>query len=555
MNIHTTPRVNLEKQPAKALDLEQVIRTETVLSRLPFHNLSKKETLEVVLTREAAPGAETPLTDRGQDGGEKARRLQQRLSRYELYWKVSPNLEFGEPRQLAYDIDTLIVNKRLDEISRPIPRWLKLGTLSSITRELGRTHKDTAQVKQALLQNASAFVTFKVSYKGRDGALRWASDHAMRYGVRLRGQVLPDGSRTEAVYINFTDTFRDIIDNTKTRPLDLAYLKSLKPAARRFYELSSYLFYAALKHNQAYAEMRYSDYCRLAPQKRLTDRHKAQTQMGKLHRPHLESGYLKSVDYVATTDAEGGRDWILRYTPGPAAVDEHLTFSKTRLRASQTPAQVVDYPNDPKRPANDDVKRNSGTPGTPSLPLTRFLELFPRARRNRKADDLAAELIARCDGDEGMAVAVVERFATLAEKTGWRSEVLYFNALFSDDGRYVTEGIEAERKASERQRRAAERRAREEGEASYDEASREWAERSFLELSTEEQNRLTEEAARRYLRDFPEKHLRRAWGPDFDARLRDSARTRAISRYRSRFPVTKDDWLAGVRSADTRPTT
>ena len=61
MNIHTTLRVNLEKQPAKALDLEQVIRTETVLSRLPFHNLSKRETLEVVLTREAASGVETPL--------------------------------------------------------------------------------------------------------------------------------------------------------------------------------------------------------------------------------------------------------------------------------------------------------------------------------------------------------------------------------------------------------------------------------------------------------------------------------------------------------------
>ena len=55
--------------------------------------------------------------------------------------------------------------------------------------------------------------------------------------------------------------------------------------------------------------------------------------------------------------------------------------------------------------------------------------------------------------------------------------------------------------------------------------------------------------------EFPEQHLREAWGPDFDTRLRDSARARAISRYRSQFPVTKDEWLAGVRSADTGPTT
>jgi hypothetical protein len=26
-----------------------------------------------------------------------------------LYWKVSPNVDFGEPRQLAYKLDTLIM--------------------------------------------------------------------------------------------------------------------------------------------------------------------------------------------------------------------------------------------------------------------------------------------------------------------------------------------------------------------------------------------------------------------------------------------------------------
>ena len=48
-----------------------VIRTETVLSRLPLHNLAKKGTMRIHLTRTNARGE------------------------LELYWLVSPNPAYG----------------------------------------------------------------------------------------------------------------------------------------------------------------------------------------------------------------------------------------------------------------------------------------------------------------------------------------------------------------------------------------------------------------------------------------------------------------------------
>src|SRR5688572_4747216 len=68
-----------------------IIRTETVLSKLPIHALSKQKSVNIHI-------AET--NDRGKT---------------DLYWDVSPSRNYGEPRQMAYKVDTLVVNRRIDE--------------------------------------------------------------------------------------------------------------------------------------------------------------------------------------------------------------------------------------------------------------------------------------------------------------------------------------------------------------------------------------------------------------------------------------------------------
>src|SRR5262249_40373109 len=94
-----------------------IIRTETVLSKLPIHNLAKKGTIKIQIIRKGANG------------------------QVELSWRVSPSRDYGEPRQLAYKIDTLIVNRRIDEEGRPLPPMIALGSIRQICRDLGNQRR------------------------------------------------------------------------------------------------------------------------------------------------------------------------------------------------------------------------------------------------------------------------------------------------------------------------------------------------------------------------------------------------------------------------------
>src|SRR4051794_13866338 len=105
-----------------------IIRTETVLSKLPIHNLAKKGKIDI--------------------------RIQTRNEHGELIlkWEVSYNDKYGQARQLAYKIDTLVVNRRIDELERPLPKIIKLGGLSEIATELGLSPSDTVTIKNAIKQ-------------------------------------------------------------------------------------------------------------------------------------------------------------------------------------------------------------------------------------------------------------------------------------------------------------------------------------------------------------------------------------------------------------------
>jgi hypothetical protein len=55
-------------------------------------------------------------------------------------------------------VDTLIVNRRIDKASRPVPEILKLGSLKEIGDELGLADsgKNRNDIRRALHQNAGA---------------------------------------------------------------------------------------------------------------------------------------------------------------------------------------------------------------------------------------------------------------------------------------------------------------------------------------------------------------------------------------------------------------
>ena len=123
---------------AAALD---IIRTETVLSRLPVHNLAKKGSIKIRILQKTESGE------------------------IELLWDISPSRDYGEPRQLAYKLDTIVINQRIDEAGRPLPKILRLGSLNEICDELGhrKARRTEARTKSNVhfFQNVGALVSMQ----------------------------------------------------------------------------------------------------------------------------------------------------------------------------------------------------------------------------------------------------------------------------------------------------------------------------------------------------------------------------------------------------------
>src|SRR5512135_389100 len=239
------------------------LRVETALSRFPVHRLAKLGTIPIEIRETTADGE------------------------LALHWEIAPNARFGQPGPLAYKLDTLVVNRRIEAAGRPIPRYIRLGSLKEIARELDLGGNTTA-VKRALLQNAGAFITARIKYRSTDGAERELDANFTRYEVHFAGERLPDGRKADAVYLVLGETYRRILDTALSRPLDFTYLRALPPIAQRWYELASFTMFGALKHRRPTARLAYSEFCLHAPQARCTESRPMRKQMARVHAPHLE---------------------------------------------------------------------------------------------------------------------------------------------------------------------------------------------------------------------------------------------------------------------------
>lgn len=299
----------------------EVIRIENVISKFPMHNLAKNGRVDISFKRQRPDGE------------------------LEFRWEVSYNEKYGPAKQLAYQIDTLVIAKRLYdyfEASKPIPAVIPIGSLYQICRELGmdpESGKNKNNVKRALGQNVGVFIDAYFSFEDRTGKKRWVSRQFHRYAVVHRGEELPNGSKADQLYIVFHPVYLDILNSARWRPLDFAYLKVLPPASQRCYEIISPRIFAALKYGHPRAELMYSDYCLFSAQMRQSKYKPFRAQMDHVHKPHLSSGYLTKVEYKETIDEEGRIDWVIAYYPGPKARAEFSHFNP-RLHDAAMPKSI-----------------------------------------------------------------------------------------------------------------------------------------------------------------------------------------------------------------------
>lgn len=291
--------MNQEPEHGQLLPLN-AIRTESALSRFPVHRLSR-ESINIEI-RES------------NDSGE-----------LKTKWEVSYNSKHGQPGALAYKVDSLVINRKFDEVGRPLPNLIRLESVKVIANELG---SNQVEVKRALYQNAFAAITAKMSYKGKDGAEKSIEAGFTRYSIIFTGETLPDGRKADAVYLLLNEIYRDILNTAQTRPLDYDYLKELSPGSQRLYELLSFQIFGALANERPRAKLLYSYYCTRAPQTRYFDYEHVKKQMYKLHALHKKSGYIAAVEFRETTDSEGHADWEMLYTPGRRAKAEFRVFNE-----------------------------------------------------------------------------------------------------------------------------------------------------------------------------------------------------------------------------------
>lgn len=324
------------------LDLipQNTIRIETALSRFPVHKLARQRGNITIDIKETTSAGEVKTK-----------------------WEVTYNSKHGQPGPLAYKVDSLVVNRRIDDERPAIPKVIKLGSLSEICRELRMpaSGKNTNHVKKALRQNAFAGITAKIIYRATDGAERSIEADFTRYSVIFTGERFQDGRKANAVYLILNDVYMGILNEAQTRPLDYDYLRDLPPAAQRFYELIGFQIYAVLKHERPRARLLYSDFCTRAPQTRYWDWEHVRKQMYKVHLPHLKSEYLAKVEFQEQRGEGGELDWIMLYTPGHRALAEFREASKKPRTIQRTQATKAAKPtNEMPRPLPPPAMTASG---------------------------------------------------------------------------------------------------------------------------------------------------------------------------------------------------
>ena len=108
--------------------------------------------------------------------------------------------------------------------------------------------------------------------------------------------------------------------------------------AQRFYEIVSYVIYAALLHQNKTCKLRYSEFCKLSTATRYFTFDQVKKQMYKIHKPHLDSGYLEGgIRYEPTLDENDKADWWIFYKPGPNAGKQYEDFTALLPKGAAIP--------------------------------------------------------------------------------------------------------------------------------------------------------------------------------------------------------------------------
>lgn len=264
-----------------------------------------------------------------------------------IHWEVHYNTsdDIGVPGVQAHEVWYLLIKPAIDACrmeSGKIPSIIPLAGMRDCLRMIGWTAGglEARELIKVLRQISFAGVVAdlwfptgeldedgKPKFKQIKGSFSRLSVYAIgEYHLTEEDlkQVSFDFNLEDTIYIKL-DAMEMMLQEVQAdhqKLIDNQYMFSVKPIARRWYELMAGKVYGTLKHKKDFFEIRYSWYIKrhhnLKPFNQLG---KVTKQMKQVVQDHLDSGFLAKVECRKYKEIDQELDFIIRYYVGQTAQD------------------------------------------------------------------------------------------------------------------------------------------------------------------------------------------------------------------------------------------
>ena len=279
--------------------------------------------------------------------------------RWEVYQDTSD--EIGAPAVEAHEVWYLLVKPSIDSQRRTdgsIPEIIPLGGIRESLRKVGWTAGgfQARELIKALTQISFAGCVADLWVPTGDRDLEGKERFLQIKGRFSRMSVYAIGEHhlteeelaqskfdfelDDVIYIRLDPLEARLQQLQDRRILDNQYLFSLRPAARRWYELMAAKIFGVVSNKGSFCEIRYSWYVQHHHTlKRYLEHKRVRFQMDRVIKDHLDSGYISRAEYRAVKEPDQLIDYAIRYYPGPGAtasldrVQTHLRQRKVSRRA------------------------------------------------------------------------------------------------------------------------------------------------------------------------------------------------------------------------------
>mgnify|MGYP006955963397 CR=1 FL=1 len=262
-----------------------------------------------------------------------------------ISWQVFHNTssEIGHPGVEAHEVWYMLIKPGIDASRRAdgsIPQIIPLGGMRHCLRMIGWTvggHQARELIK-CLTQIAFSgcvadlwFPTGEIDENGREKFLQIKARFS-RMSVYAIGEhhLTADELKNQEFNFDLEDQLYIRLDPVEVqlqqlqaqqqRLIDNQYMFSVRPIARRWYELLAGKIFGTVKHNAQFFEIKYSWYIKHHHTlKKSHQRFRIVEQMNRVVQDHLDSGFLTKVEYRKFKEPDQEEDFLIRYFVGSGA--------------------------------------------------------------------------------------------------------------------------------------------------------------------------------------------------------------------------------------------